>query len=256
MNKKLALLVCFLTVLGIRIQAQEYTPIVGFYIGGNFHNVGITKALYYDDSEPIALTNPETNAVTGYMYREIKNPSVSVGAGLVVGAFYEYMFNDFLGVQAELLGCKNGYHISGNVTQPNTSDTTTYKYYGNVKAISIDLACLLKIHLIEDRLNIDLGVQPSYCLRLTKETKIDQHQSVISYTTDEYSPFNCSAIIGATVFVYDNIFVSARYNFGFIDLLKAKEPYYDEAAEAVAYKYTNTPSATRSLTFSIGYKIM
>lgn len=254
MNKRLALLVCFLTVLGIRIQAQEQYAF-GFYLGANAYGMNITNSLYYDDSEPFTIYDNETNVVKEVKYLEIKDASVSANIGAVVGGFFEYRFNDYLGVQFDMMFNQTGYYIKGNVDQISITDTTNYNYKGTLKASNLNIGVTAKVHLINDHLTLDAGILPSICYKLTKESQRGIDKSTVTYENSEYNAFGCSALFGFTVFFYDVMYAGLHYNLGFTNLLKTKTPYYNSETDAISYNYANTKSTSSSLQLTIGVRI-
>lgn len=254
MNKKLALLVCFLTVLGIRLQAQDEQYAFGMYIGGNVHNMNIGNDFYYDDERPIPI-NDEQSIVQDYGYLKINDPSVSANIGGVLGAFFEYRFNEYFGVQFDLLYNRTGYYIKGNVDQKNVTDTTNFNYKATMKANNLQFGATAKLHLLNDHLSVDLGVLPTYCFKLSKDIQRGTVKSTIAYTNKEYNAFGCNAIFGVSGYFGEVFYVGLHYNLGFTNVLKTKIPYLDETANAVAYKYDNATSKASSLQLTLGIRI-
>lgn len=254
MNKKLALLICFLAVLGIKIQAQDGQYAFGIYLGGNVHNMNIGNEFYYDDDRPIPINN-DANEVTDYTYLKINDASVSANFGGVLGGYFEYKFNDYFGVQFDLLFIRTGYCIKGNVDQKNVTDTTNYNYKATMKANNLQFGATAKLHLLDDHLSVDLGVLPTYCFKLSKDIERGTEKSSIAYTSKEYNTFGCNAIFGVSGYFGEVFYVGLHYNLGFTNVLKTKTPYLDEEAQAVAYKYDNAPSKASSLQLTVGMTI-
>lgn len=253
MNKKLALLICLLAVFGLRIQAQMEQFAVGFYLGGNVHNMSIGEEFYYDDERPIPIKDEAMNVVD-YTYLKINNPSESAYFGPNIGGFFEYRFNDYFGVQVDLMFNRTGYYISGNVDQPNITDTTNFNYKATVKATNLNIGATAKLHLLDDHLSVDLGIVPDFCFKLSKDIDRGTQKSSISYTSKEYNVVGCGVLFGISGYFAEVFYIGLHYNLGFTNVLKTKTPYLNEASQEVAYNYENAPSKSSSLQLTIGMR--
>jgi len=254
MNKKLALLICLLAVFGLRIQAQMDHFAVGFYIGGNVHNMGIGQEFYYDDDNPIPIKDESLNVVD-YTYLKINDASVSASFGPNIGGFFEFRLNDYFGVQFDLMFNRTGYYISGNVDQANITDTTNLKYKATVKAANLNIGATAKLHLFDDHMSVDLGIVPNYCFKLSKDIERGIQKSSISYKNEEYNAFGCGVLFGISGYIGEVFYIGLHYNLGFTNVLKTKTPYLDEASQQVAYKYENAPSKSSSLQLTVGMRL-
>ncbi len=260
MRKKLAFIILLMTVFGMTLSAQ--TKRYGLFFGGSINTMNIDKSLYYDDSEP--------NTVMGYnhytldttysvSYRPVDNASVKPNGSVLFGGFFEYMASDMVGLQFELLYNQYGYKLKGTVDQKNILDdnVTTYDYESNLKMSNITAAIMIKVHPVK-YLSVDLGVQPSYCFRMTKETKRGPfHKNHVYDSKTEYSPMNVGATGGLTAY-WGDVFLSARYTIGFADVLKLKTPYNyteDGGAGVIKYNYDDVKSKTSSVQLTVGYRI-
>lgn len=258
MNKKIALMVCLMTIFGMKLSAQNESH-YGFYLGMGINNMSIDNRLYYDDSQ-VNTTYSIIEGDTTYMarYLPIDDAKVSPNARFVIGGFYEYEISKVLGLQFHLLYNEYGYKISGTIDQKDIADDNinTYKYKANTKMSNISAALLLKINVIKKDLSVELGFQPSYCFRMIKETEYSIiHKSNVYESNKEYNPLNVCSSIGLTYNMLDNLFVSMRLNIGFIDVLKSKEPFITkDDPYTIKYTYDDVKSTTNSLLLTVGYK--
>ena len=262
MNKKLACLICLLAIFGIRLSAQEEMH-YGVFVGGSVNMMNIDKGFYYDDSKrptPIPIINPISHDTTGYnvAYSIVDNASVRPSGGFIIGGFFEYKASEMFALQFEVLYNQYGYKLKGTIDQKNisNSEVVTYDYKSNLKMSNVTAAVILKIQPIK-YLTVDLGVQPSYCFRMIKEAERGiLHESTV-YSDKEYNPLNLSALGGLTCY-FGDIFFSARYSLGFMDVLKIKEPYYPVGTEGdkeIKYLYSDAKSTTSAVQFTVGFRI-
>ena len=159
-------------------------------------------------------------------------------------------------MQFEVLYNQYGYTLKGKVNQKDISDddVITYNYKGSLKMSNISAAVLLKIQPIK-YLSVDLGVQPSYCFRVIKDGELGILRESTVYKSDkEYNPLNLSAIGGLTCY-WGDVFFSARYSLGFMDVMKTKEPYYLKEEKEIKYLYKEAKSTTSAVQLTIGYRI-
>lgn len=260
MEKKTALIILLMTVFGASLSAQ--TIKYGLFLGGSINTMNIGNSLYYDDSEPNTeeVTNTSTQEPT-YMisYLPVNNASVKPNGAFTFGGFFEYMASNMVGLQFELFYNQYGYKLKGAVDQKNISDDNyvTYNYEGNLKMSNISTAILVKIHALK-YLSVDLGVQPSYCFGMTKETKKGPFQKDHVYDSKkEYNPLNIGATGGLTAY-WGDIFFSARYTLGLIDVLQHKTPYYyneDGTTGIIKDNYDDVKSTVSSVQLTVGYRI-
>lgn len=262
MNRLTKLLMVIILGLPFLSSAQEKTHL-GIYLGGSINWMNIDKSLYYDDSEPFTHTNTSTTHDTTYMvsYLTVNGAEVRPNCNIVIGGFFEYQIDNLLGLQFELLFNQQGYKLKGTVDQPNIADDSfeTYNYTANTKMSNISAAVMVKIHALKNRFSVDLGVQPSYCFRMIKETERGILQkSVIYDNNSEFKPLNINALCGLTSYLGDNFFVSARFSYGLTNVINKKTPYIiteDNAANpTIKYSYKDAKSATNSVILTIGYR--
>ena len=169
------------------------------------------------------------------------------------------MASDMVGLQFELLYNQYGYKLKGTVDQKNIADdqVNTYDYESNLKMSNFTAAVLVKIQPIK-YLSIDLGVQPSYCFKMTKETqKGPFHKNHVYDSKNEYNTLNVGATGGFTAY-WGDVFFSARYTLGLVDVLQLKTPYNDTSeggAGVIKYTYDDVKSSTSSVQLTVGYRI-
>lgn len=259
MNKKLALIICLITVFSLKISAQNESH-YGLYFGMSINNMKIDDRLYFDDSE-VNTTFTVHGDDTTYMakYLAVNDAKVSPNAGFVIGGFFEYEISELFGLQFHVLYNEFGYKITGSVDQQNLTDNnfTTYSYSANTKMSNISAALLFKINVWKQNMSVELGVQPSYCFRMIKDTERDIIKKTTVYETEkEFNPLNICGSIGLTYNIFENFFVAMRLDVGFLDVMKSKEPYITkDNPYTIKYTYTDVKSTTNSLLLTVGYKI-
>lgn len=257
MKKKLAFIALLLMSFSMTLSAQNDMHF-GIFTGGSINMMNINKSLYYDDDQPITIFNAANNSVESVYYLTVNDAKVKANGGFILGGLFEYKIDKMIGLQFELLYNQYGYNIKGSVDVKNHSDNNyvTYDYDANMKLSNFTAAVLMKIYAC-DYLSIDLGAQPSYCFRATKEGKRGIEQFTIAYKDNEYNALNVSLTGGVTGY-YDNFFLSARYSIGCVDVLKAKSPYYNNTTNQedneIKYTYKDVKSTTSSIQFTIGYR--
>lgn len=254
-------------------RAQEKTS-YGFYLGCGINWMSLDKSFFYDDSdvdvksEVIHLPDTTIVNVKSAQYLDVKDAKISALPSFMIGGFYEYQATKLFGLQFELMYNQYGYKMNGRVEREESDGegTTVYDYKSAMKLSNLSAAVLLKFHLFKEHLSIDLGVQPSLCLRATKET----HRSIIPgnvyyVSGTDFKPFNVSLVGGVTGCIGSHIIIGARYNYGLTDILFAKTAYLSETknknhtysgeeTRTVNYTYTAAKSKTSSVQITVGYK--
>lgn len=262
--KKIALFLGLLLLMVGNIQAQKKFN-YGFYLGCGINWMKIDNSLYYDDSEvhvdveKIVLPDTIIVNVLGARYLDVDNAKVNPTAGFMAGGFFELLVKETFGIQFDLMYNQYGYNLSGTVEKENSdeSGSVVYGYNATTRFKNISLAVLAKIHVLNDHLSIDLGVQPSYCARAEKETHKSISLKSHSYSSGEdYKPFNLSLVGGVTGCIGSHLLVGARYNFGLLDLLYKKSAHYIEDTKEIKYSYSGSPveSKTSSVQITVGYR--
>lgn len=215
MKKLLFLLTFFSFVIATNAQELSY----GFLIGGNLSTMKIGTELSLNS--------------------DVDNCRKPLMLGFKEGLFLEYSFLDFLGVQAELSFSELGYRLkldsetNSEVSAGQMTFHRTISSQGDGKTVinDISLSLLLKCYLFNRHLSVDLGVQPDWVLStyreesLVKKETITYEGEVMSQTTIEtndassvqFNSRNLSIIGGATYYINEKLFVSARYMFGMKD---------------------------------------
>ena len=259
MNKKLAFLIGILAFFAMKMTAQEYK--YGIYLGVSGSNMNITSDMYYDDSQVVTSTlidDDETIYTVRYM--PVDNASVSYISPLfTIGAYYELPVNEIIGLQVHLLFSRYGYTLKGTVDQPqiNTPFSIEYDYKGELKMANLCIPILLKYNLANSNLSFQAGVTPSFCIRMQKEAECGTLHKTLNYKSDEFNPLNICGTIGATYYFLNNFMASLNFNIGLTDVLKVKEPYFEDPHDidgAVKYRYTDTKSSTNFVSLTAGYR--
>lgn len=256
--KKIALLISAVILLSVSGLAQEGVH-YGVFLGGSVNWMNIGNNLYYDDSEVNTVTLPGGGYEVSYL--TVNNAMVNPNYGFTIGGMFEYEANDWFGAQFDLLFNQYGYALEGQVSKKNIGDDEfiTYKYNSSTMLSNFSAAIMAKFYFFEKQMSVDLGVQPSFCIRMIKETERGIiHKSVVYDSDKEFNPLNISGIAGITVNMLDNLFCTVRYNMGFMDLIKAKTPYLPSGVnegDDILYKYDSATSKTHSVVITVGYKI-
>ena len=260
MKKKIAFIILLMTVFSLTMSAQ--TKRYGLFVGGSINMMNIDKSMYYDDSEPYTVMGynhytQDTNYTVSYL--PVDGATVKPNGSILFGGFFEYMASDMVGLQFELLYNQYGYKLKGTVDQKNIADdqVNTYAYESNLKMSNFTAAVLVKIQPVR-YFSIDLGVQPSYCFKMTKETqKGPFHKNHVYDSKNEYNTLNVGATGGFTAY-WGDVFFAARYTLGLVDVLQKKTPYNDtsEGGDGVIkYTYDDVKSRTSSVQLTVGYRI-
>ena len=264
--KKTVLFIGLLLAFACNANAQEKRN-YGFYLGCGINWMSLDKSFFYDDSEVdvksevIHQHNPDTLIVNtiSAQYLDVKDAKMSAAPSFMIGGFFEYQATNFFGLQFELMYNQYGYRLKGYVEREESDgDITKYDYKSTTKLNNISAAVLLKFHLLKDHLNIDFGVQPSLCLRNVKDAQRAINFKEIYYTPDtDFKPFNVSLVGGVTSCIGEHIFIGARYNYGLIDILFAKNAYLNkdtDGTKTIKYSYSSAKSKTSSIQITVGYK--
>lgn len=241
MKRKQTFIVLLLMLFGMTLSAQDKSHF-GLYFGMSVNNMNLDKSLFYDDTRLFA--NNE-----GAYYKTVEETPAKDDAELMFGGFYNYDINKYFVLQIDLFYCQYGYRIDGIVDWgfPVRCAATTQMH-------NINTALMLMVKPVKF-VSVDLGVQPSYCWKMTKVTNVGQDTFRHVYSrNDEYKPFNFCAKGGLTLYL-KSIFVSAHYALGLVDLLKVKTPYVDQVNGTTVFKYTSAESKTSSIQITIGYRI-
>ena len=194
-------------------------------------------------------------------YLPIENARKKANTNIVIGGYYEYRLNDLLGLRFDLLYNGGGYSLKGDITKREIIDTTqyfVYNYSASTKASNISASVMASLHVLNDKMTVELGVQPSYCIQIIKEAewtlnKSRINKSTIYEKTKEYNPFNFAIVGGLTGYITEHIFVSARYSLGMMDIFNAKKPYLSNEGK-IKYLYDDVDSKTNSLLITLGYR--
>lgn len=262
--KKTSLFLGLLLLIINIVSAQEKHN-YGFFLGCGINWMKLDKSFYYDDSE-VDMTNevihfPDTTIVhtISAQYLEVNDAKIKPTASFMIGGFYEYQTSGLFGLQFELMYNQYGYKMTGTVEKENVSSegSTIYNYKSTTKLSNISAAILARFHLLNQHLSIDLGVQPSVCLKDVKNANRSIGSKEVHYQSGtDYKPFNLSIVGGVTGCIGRHLLVGARYNFGLLDVLYAKSVYLnkDEDTETLKYLYSKAESKTSSVQITVGYK--
>ena len=231
----------------------------GVYAGGSVNMMSIGSEFYYDDSEIFTVTKPNGGYEMSYL--PVNDAKIHPNGGFTLGGLFEYKANDFFGLQFELIFNQYGYKMTGNVEQHDLTDdqVQVYDYTANLKMSDFSGALIAKLYVVNNKLTIDLGVMPSYCFRDIKDTQRGiSHKTVVYHANKDYNPLNFTVLGGVTYYFFDALFVSARYVYGFSDVLKTRHPYLpagSTSSEDMEYHYSEASSKTSSVVITLGFRM-
>lgn len=258
MNKKLALLIGFIALFAMKMSAQDNYK-YGLYLGLGFNTITINSDMHYDDSEVITqmdVVGVDTSYSVHYM--PVMNAKVETTPSFTIGGFYEIPVGNIVGLQMHLLYNRYGYMMTGIVDVPNITDefSVEYSYKAIMKMSNISASLLLKFDVMEKNLSFDLGVTPSFCIKMSKDVERGPMHKTVTYNSkNDYNAFNVCGTVGVTYYWLDVFFLSVKANIGLIDVLKVKEPYISpDDASTVLYNYSDTKSRTNSIYATVGYR--
>ena len=256
--KKLLLSIGIVILFCISTLAQNRIH-YGVYAGGSINMMGIGSEFYYDDSEINTVLKPSGQYEMSYL--PVNDAKVGANGGFTIGGLFEYQIDDIFSLQFELLFNQYGYKMKGNVEQHDLTDNNSvvYDYTASLKMSDISCAVMAKIYMIPDKLCFDLGVQPSFCFRDIKDVKRGiNHKTVIYTANKDYNPLNFTALGGISYYFFDTLFLSARYLYGFTDILNTRRPYLPEGAmtsDAMEFHYSEASSKTGSVIITLGFRM-
>lgn len=255
--KRLVLLVGVVIAFSINVLAQDEIH-YGVYAGGSVNMMKIGNEFYYDDSEINTILKPTGGFEVSYL--TVNDAKIHPNGGFTLGGLFEYKINEFFGFQFELIFNQYGYKMTGNVEQKDLTDNNVevYDYTASMKMSDISGALIGKIYVI-DKLTVDVGVMPSLCFRNIKDTKRGiSHKTVVYTANKDYNPLNFTALGGITYYFFDTLFLSARYVYGFSDVLKTRKPYLPAGAttsEEMEFHYSDASSKASSIVFTLGFRM-
>lgn len=144
--------------------------------------------------------------------------------GLHAGVFGEYVINDFVGVQAELL-----YSMQGaKANEGGISATMKYDY--------INLPILAKLYVLEG-LSIDLGPQFGYMVSAKAKGSAEGVSAEVSVYDEMDNKFDVSFAVGASYKLPFNIDVFARYNLGLTKVLQEESEKFKNSVIQIGVGY-------------------
>ncbi|MBR6091508.1 MAG: PorT family protein [Bacteroidales bacterium] len=255
--KKLLISVGIAMLFSINVLAQEIH--YGVYAGGSVNMMNIGSEFYYDDSEVYTTAMPDETYTMSYL--PVTNAKIHPNGGFTLGGLFEYKANDFFSLQFELIFNQYGYKMTGTVEQHDLTDdqVQVYDYTANLKMSDFSGALMAKLYVVNNLLTIDLGVMPSFCFRDIKDTKRGiSHKTVVYHANKDYNPLNFSALGGLTFYFFDTLFLSARYVYGFTDVLKTRHPYLPQGStdsQEMELHYNDASSKASSVVFTLGFRM-
>ena len=207
-----------------------------------------------------------------YLCSDVDNCKKQMTVGFHGGAFAEYSFNKYLGVQAEFSYSQYGYRLKIDKEDSYAlgemgSMVTHVTGKGGSRIDNINLSLLFKCYLFNKRVAIDFGVQPNWALSARRQEEIittvslnDEvmNEEVIDTTFNlkkgsEFHPFNFSVVGGATYYINENIFLSARYIFGLKDIFMREVGYFTDDNKYYT-EIQNQISKNRVIQIALGWR--
>lgn len=146
--------------------------------------------------------------------------------GIHAGAFAEYVINDYVGVQAELLYSMQGYRMK--------EDGAT----ATVKLDYIVLPVLAKIYVVPEKLSLYVGPQFGYMVSAKIKAEVDGNSVTENiYDNDGLKKFDVSASMGLSYRLPYNLEVSAGYNLGLTKIGDGGDAKNSVIQIAVGYRF-------------------
>ncbi|MDR2910352.1 MAG: PorT family protein [Bacteroidales bacterium] len=146
--------------------------------------------------------------------------------GIHAGVFAEHTFNNFIGIQGELLYSMMGDRESGSSF---IYESNTYKYKHTVKNDYIVLPVLAKLYVAK-KLSIDLGPQLGYMISSKEKRSINNVESSVSYY-DHYEKFDVAIAVGLSYKLGNRFSVSGRCNIGLIEIYDSMNKSLNQVAQ-------------------------
>ncbi|MCL2561680.1 MAG: PorT family protein [Rikenellaceae bacterium] len=144
------------------------------------------------------------------------------------GLFGEYVINDFLGVQAELLYALEGYKV----------DEVEVK--GDDKRGYIQLPIFAKLYILEG-LSIDIGPRFGYAVSAKMSFDVDAEDfgefSGSYYDMAEFNKFDAAAVLGASYKFRFGLDVFARYNLGLTKIWDGADSKNQSILVGLGYRF-------------------
>ena len=149
----------------------------------------------------------------GMNLANISNAGGSIKPGLFVGAVGEYSFNDFVGLQAELVYSRQGYY-----------DKSDIEGLGNMKVWArynyINIPVLAKLYLIDRSFSLELGPQFGFIAGAKNKVTVAGSTDKTDISKDSYNNFDFSFGLGVSYMFAFGPEISLRYNIGITDIAK------------------------------------
>ena len=117
------------------------------------------------------------------------------------------------------------YYSSGGLLSEKWSDTRNeqVKIYSKYNLHYINIPIIYQYYFA-DILGVEAGANFRYCMDGTMKTKIgNESWNSMSFSKDDYNSFDMGLIFGvftSNLLQYDDVFVSLRAYFGFLDVIK------------------------------------
>ena len=158
--------------------------------------------------------------------------------GFHAGVFLDFVFNERLSLQPELLYSAQGVDALSQLTIESVEVTETYSHSFGY----INVPVLLKIKIVEG-LSAEIGPQVGFLLS-AKLKNFEDGVEIDSYNLKDFYEFNSpdvTAIAGLSYTFAENFVVSARYGLGLTKIWKTYDPGQENCKNSV-------------IQLSIGYK--
>lgn len=244
MRRFLLLSILFSLFFVVRSQDFRY----GFFAGANLNTMKLADELY--------------------IHNDKENTDKLISLGFRAGFFGEYSINKHLGIQADLSFSQYGYRLINELEFIGENNSIIYDKKIERMSNDISLALMFKFYLLDKRVAIDIGLQPSYTcdMREFDEEKLMIDSLHVNFSTTilsdsiihmkkdaNYNAFNLSAIGGITCMLSDHFFFNARYVFGLTDIFVEEVVRFDDY-DTYYTEAVNQLSRNRVVQLGFGWK--
>lgn len=241
--KKIALFLGLMAIICMNVKAQNKMELrFGLFGGVNLANMQLDDAFAFDGT----LWNHNLYDLEKEMH-----------VGLRVGGIFEMKFSQTFSFQTELF-----YNQTGFKQEYKYFDTAgEWECEAKTSVHALSVGVIAKIWPTK-WMSVDLGVQPNINLSVIKKTekeigKVKEYEG-FSYLPEGYSAFAFDALAGLTFYPWRKLFIQARYNLGFTNVLKADTPYYDYIDEdhtqtKLYHSFSDATSKNRTFQLSVGF---
>lgn len=157
------------------------------------------------------MSNSDMAGVEGNIF--IQGNS-KIKAGFYIGLFLEMPLSNHIGFQPELVYSRQGTYYKGTASVGNSVD-----FKGWLRYNYINVPLMFKFY-VTDGLSLDLGPQLGIVTNVAFKAKVEGNSETDDLDSDAYKTFDFAAAMGLTYRIANRVDITARYNFGFLEVSK------------------------------------